>query len=87
MKRCTQIILQTTLILLTLGLMVNAQPVQVTDIPNNSTNFNEIGDLVYFSSGNALWRTDGSAAGTILIKTGLPTAPFSFRKFKTMQYS
>lgn len=41
-----------------------AQPTVITTVPDNSTNFVTMGDLVYFTVGAALWRTDGTEAGT-----------------------
>src|SRR5687768_1723805 len=73
MKRSVRNFLRTTIILFTLGIFVQTQgqPVQVTEIPNNSSNFIKIGDLVYFTAGDALWRTDGTKAGTFVLTTGL----------------
>ena len=66
--------LQTTLILIIVGVTLNAQPVPFTEVPSNSTNFLTAGDYVYFTSGDALWRTDGTAAGTFLLKSGFTRA-------------
>ena len=70
MEKRLPLILQTLLILCVLGITTHAQPVLVTQIPEGSTNFENIGDLVYFTVGNALWRTDGTAQGTFELKTG-----------------
>src|SRR5688500_8095778 len=82
MKRRVQIILQTTIILtmLGIGMQVSAQPSVITEVPVNSTGFVTIGDLVYFTVGDALWRTDGTAAGTIALKSGF-AQPTSFTEF------
>lgn len=79
--------LLTTLILAVAGIASNAQPVPFTEVPSNSTNFITMGDLVYFTSGDALWRTDGTAAGTFQLKTGFTQAkqwemPEFAREFK-----
>ena len=63
--------LLTTLIVVAIGITLNAQPVPYTEVPSNSTNFITMGDLVYFTSGDALWRTNGTAAGTFQLKTGI----------------
>ena len=75
MERRLLIFCQSIFILFILGIFVQAQgqPVQVTEIPNNSTNLIKIGDLVYFTAGDALWRTDGTKTGTILLKSGFGT--------------
>jgi ELWxxDGT repeat protein len=48
-----------------------AQPMVVTTIPNNSKDFIEAGAFTYFTSGDALWRTDGTAAGTFELVRGI----------------
>src|SRR5688572_24837708 len=70
-------ILQATFILVMLGISVQAQPALVTEVPNRSTNFVTVGDLVFFTSGDSLLRTDGTASGTILLKSG-----FNFGMFQ-----
>jgi ELWxxDGT repeat protein len=80
MEKTARRILQTTMILMVIGIAVNAQPVLVKEIPSGSSNFNTIGDLVYFTSGDALWRTDGTPAGTLILKTGF-TELRNFREF------
>ena len=70
--------LLTTLILAVAGITLNAQPVPFTEVPSNSTNFITMGDLVYFTSGDALWRTDGTAGGTFQLKTGFTRADPSY---------
>ncbi|MEX2231396.1 MAG: PA14 domain-containing protein [Cyclobacteriaceae bacterium] len=59
-----------SVILMTLGISANAQPAQITEIPGNSTNFITIRELVYFTAGSALWRTDGTASGTFELGSG-----------------
>ena len=69
--------LLTTFILAIVGISLNAQPVPFTEVPSNSTNFVGMGDYVYFTSGDALWRTDGTAAGTFQLKSGFTqTGPY-----------
>jgi ELWxxDGT repeat protein len=69
MKRKVQILLQATVVLTLLGIGLNAsaQPSVVTEVPVSSTGFVTIGDLVYFTSGNELWRTDGTGEGTFVL--------------------
>ena len=62
-------LLKSTLLLFVLEAS-NAQPVPVTVVPPNSSHFVKIADLVYFIAGDALWRTDGTADGTIMLKAG-----------------
>lgn len=66
--------------MLGIGMQVSAQPSVITEVPVNSTGFVTIGDLVYFTAGDALWRTDGTAAGTIALKSGF-AQPTSFTEF------
>jgi ELWxxDGT repeat protein len=72
MEKHVRLFLQASLILVALGtsMQVNSQPKVVTEIPVNSTGFVTIGNLVYFTAGDQLWRTDGTADGTILLKNG-----------------
>ncbi|HEY9489391.1 MAG TPA: hypothetical protein VIQ51_13695, partial [Chryseosolibacter sp.] len=86
MKRGVQNLIQTTLFLSVLGITVNAQPVIIKDVPNNSTNFVEAGDLVYFFSEGDLWRTDGTTEGTILLKNVSAVGASGFAEFKGMAF-
>src|SRR5687768_10669979 len=70
MKRRVRIMLQLTVVLLSIGISVEAQPTLVTEVPSGSENFESIGELVYFTVGNALWRTDGTAQGTSELQSG-----------------
>src|SRR5687768_7140498 len=70
MQKCVWV-LWMTFILINLRIFVDAQPQQVTEIPQGSTNFRIIGDYAYFASGDSLLRTDGTAEGTIFLKSGL----------------
>ena len=87
METRIRIFLQPTLILVALGIGVqlSAQPEVVTDVPENSTNFVTIGDLVYFRSGDELWRTDGTEAGTIFLESGFDVPSF-FLEFNGAAY-
>ena len=67
MKRISIIFLAGFAMLLSVA---QAQPIAVTNIPQGSTRFTTIGDYVYFISRDALWRTDGTAEGTIQLRTG-----------------
>ena len=69
MKRGVQIIWQ-TLLSSVFVVTLNAQPAPVREIPANSANFVEAGELVYFTSGETLWRTDGTSVGTMELRTG-----------------
>lgn len=69
MERPLQIIFK-ILMLLGVGLTAHAQPTLVTTAPGTSTNFTLIGDLVFFTSEGELWRTDGTAEGTVLLRGG-----------------
>jgi ELWxxDGT repeat protein len=71
MKRQVRPFLTTMVILCTLWITAHAQPVQITEIPPNSTNFKTIGDLVYFMVDDQLWRTDGTAQGTFFLRDGI----------------
>ncbi|MDQ2656613.1 MAG: Ig-like domain-containing protein, partial [Bacteroidota bacterium] len=66
-------ILQSTMILSVLGIFVqaSAQPVVVREIPVDSKNFTPGGNYVYFTSGNVLWRTDGTSSGTFSLTGGI----------------
>ncbi len=50
--------------------MVSAQPMLVGTIPNASSNFIQGNALVFFTSGDSLMVTDGTAGGTVLVKNG-----------------
>jgi ELWxxDGT repeat protein len=70
MERGVLRILLKTFILLCIGITLNAQPALVTEVPKASKNYINIGNLVFFTSGDSLWRTDGTAEGTIFLKSG-----------------
>lgn len=74
MKKTVRTVSIATCILLTLGIYVQAQPTLVTKIPKASTNFVTAGDLVYFTSKDSLLRSDGTAGGTIFLRSGFSTA-------------
>jgi ELWxxDGT repeat protein len=48
-----------------------AQPVFVKDVHPSSSNFTEVGSTLYFTTGDSLWKSDGTSAGTVLVKNGL----------------
>src|SRR5688572_23582143 len=83
MKKCVRTFLHSALILWALGIIVqvNAQPVLVKEIPVNSTNFVEAANLVYFTSGTSLWRTDGTSSGTISLRSGFNFDNWNFTRF------
>jgi ELWxxDGT repeat protein len=61
------------------------QPILVSKIPAGSTNFTSVGSFLYFTSSDSLLRSDGTAAGTILIKSGLKN-PGNLREFNGLLY-
>ncbi|MDQ2658665.1 MAG: hypothetical protein M3Y60_14680, partial [Bacteroidota bacterium] len=82
MKRLLRSILQSAIALnVFIAVAAHAQPTVVADIPDNSTNFVEMGDLVYFTAGEALWRTDGTGGGTIQLR------PSGFTQENQWQYA
>ena len=86
MEKPVRTFLQTTFILFALGIFVQAQPALVTEVPDGSRNLVKIGEFVYFTSGDSLLRTDGTAAGTIFLKSGIFSSPGSFTGFNGMAY-
>lgn len=83
MRKNLRTFLQATAILLTLGISAQAQPTRVTAVANASSNFFTAGDLVYFTVDGALWRTDGTEAGTIVLRSGF-TSLSAFTEFNNM---
>ena len=83
MIRHVRLLLRSAVILVTLQISAHAQPAFVTDV-TNSKNFKTIGNLMYFTSGNSLWRTDGTTEGAMLLKSGFVTVPNSFRQLNEM---
>jgi hypothetical protein len=71
MERGVWGIFQTAIMLAFFAVATQAQPVLVKEISSNSTDFTAVGDLVYYVAGDALFRTDGTATGTIFLKAGL----------------
>jgi len=45
--------------------------VLIKPVPTNSDNLAHIGSLVFFTAGDSLWKSDGTEAGSVVIKTGL----------------
>lgn len=70
MERGVRTTFKAIIVLVVLATTASAQPTVITTVPNNSTNFVEAGDLVYFTAQDALWRTDGTESGTIQLGTG-----------------
>lgn len=52
--------------LLTAGAM-NAQPSLVTQLPPSSKNFKGVNNLLFYTTGDSLWKSDGTTAGTLLV--------------------
>lgn len=48
-----------------------AQPILVDNIPPKSTNFISMEGLLFYTSNDSLFRSDGTASGTILLQPGL----------------
>lgn len=84
MKQNVLVFLQATAILLTLGICAQAQPTRITDVPNGSTNFFTAGNYVYFTADGSLLRTDGTDAGTIVLRSGFATSLSAFTEFNGM---
>lgn len=51
--------------------LLKAQPVLIKEISARSTNFTEVGNTIFFTSHDSLFVTDGTSAGTALVKSGL----------------
>lgn len=73
-----------TLVLMAIGISANAQPVMITSVHSDVDRFTEVGDFVYFSSGDELWRTNGTAPGTIVLAGGFHPFPAEFIEFNGM---
>src|SRR5690349_1392900 len=71
MRQKIQIIFKVACFLMASCTSALAQPKVVTTIPNNSKDFIEGGAFTYFTAGDALWRTDGTAAGTTELARGV----------------
>src|SRR5688572_18447087 len=69
-----------------LGVSAQAQPSRVTELPSESTNFVTAGDLVYFTSGDSLLRTDGTNEGTILLRSSFTGSFSNFTEFNDMLF-
>src|SRR5687767_6397930 len=72
--------IQMAIILLMIGITAQAQPVLVKEISSGSTDFKAVGDFVYYVSNDSLFRTDGTAGGTIFLKSGVHR-PANFYEF------
>lgn len=72
MERGLRLILGSILIASVLS--ANAQPKVVDNIPGHARNFIQGAQEVYFTAGDALWRTDGTVEGTFQLRTGLSNA-------------
>jgi ELWxxDGT repeat protein len=64
---------------------VNATPVTVSSFPND---FVDVGATLYFTAndgvnGFELWRSDGTAAGTLLVKDIFPGSLNAYRRYLT----
>lgn len=86
MKKHVRLFLQTTVILLIIGITAQAQPTVVTEIPKGSFNLVKAGEFVYFVSGDSLLRTDGTDAGTIFLKSGFNTRLSALTEFNSMLF-
>ena len=67
--------MKTTLSLAALAMLsaiaAQSQPRFLKDIPAASENFTRAGEFIYYTSGDSLFRTDGTTAGTLFLKNGL----------------
>ena len=87
MVRGVRIILQTTVILFSFGITAKAQPVLVKEISNQGGGFIKIDDIVFFFSWDSLFRTDGTADGTIFLKNGfVGSSSLKYKEYKGSFY-
>lgn len=61
----------TTINILLLAITMHAQPVLVRSIPQSTSQLTEVGNVLFFTSGDTLWKSNGTAAGTVIVRTGL----------------
>lgn len=57
------------------------QPAKVVQVPASSDHFTRVGEYVYFIADADLYRTDGTAVGTVLLASGIDPLSESFRAF------
>jgi ELWxxDGT repeat protein len=58
-----------TIVLLLIGVSINAQPVLLKILPTSASNFISTNGYLYFTTGtDSLWRSNGTASGTIFVK-------------------
>lgn len=82
MKRGIPIFVNTTVILLTIWMTAQTQPMPIK-LPDDSRNFKTIANLVYFITTNGtLYRTDGTSQGTLLLKSGGNPNPSLFTAYR-----
>ena len=86
MIRNLRTVLLATVILSTIELTGQAQPMLVTEIPGRSTNLVTAGNFVYFTSSDSLLRTDGTAAGTVFLRRGFGSALTELTEFNGMLF-
>ena len=72
--------------LVLVGVTLQAQPVRITQIPDRSTDFLTAGNFVYFTSSDSLLRSDGTATGTVFLRSGFPSALTDFTEFNSMLF-
>ena len=86
MRRNVRTVLQATVILLALGITLNAQPTQVTEIPTASTGLVKARDFVYFTSNDSLLRTDGTESGTTFLRSGFTDGFSELTEFNSLLF-
>lgn len=67
----TDLRIVSSILLVTVAFSAASQPEFVQQIPRASAHFTEAGQLVFFVSNDSLFRTDGTAAGTLFLAKGL----------------
>jgi len=65
-------------LILLIVITATAQPMEVREIPTNSKNLTKVGNMVFFTSGDSLWKSDGTSTGTVLVKSGLKAPNYLF---------
>src|SRR5688572_22914242 len=58
----------TCLLILFVGASVQAQPVFLKELSANAGNFISSNGKLYYTTGDSLWKSDGTPAGTVLVK-------------------
>lgn len=85
MKNRLPILLQPSVLLITLVISVQAQPTQL-DVPVGSENFAAAGEYLYFTGNNGTFlnRTDGTRDGAVFLRSDFHLHPSTFIEFNGM---